>query len=263
MLQVFEYGPAGILGVAPPQGNPTVEPEMSSLLPGDVAMLTTRLRGDALDARKRFGDYLTNLGESLEAYGGIPLGAFGFACTATTYLQGQAAVEREFAKLSERFGYPIIASAAAIRMALDELGAKRIALFSPYPAWLQQASAEFWTKSGFDLVTKSDVDLTGGSTSGIYRLRSSTIAEVVRGVNWRGADAIVLTGTGAPTLRAIPAIAEFSDKPVLSSNLCLAWAMLRAIGHSAALPVEAQRSVLIDTGWAARRFESCAHVKEA
>jgi maleate isomerase len=48
-------------------------------------------------------------------------------------------------------------------------------------------------------------------------------------LKWEKADAIVLTGTGMATLRAIPELARLSGKPVLSSNLCLAWALLKSL----------------------------------
>jgi maleate isomerase len=251
MRDDFEYGSAGIIGIAPPQSNPTVEPEMATLLPADVTMLTTRLRGNMLDTRKRFGEYLINLKDSLDGYGAIKLGAFGFACTATSYLLGEREASREFDKLSLHFGYPIISSAQAIRIALSELGAARIALFGPYPGWLQEVSQRFWFESGFALVAKTGVDLGNGDTLGIYRLRTNSIVEAVSRMDWSKADAIVLTGTGAPTLRASPEIARLSGKPVFSSNLCLAWALLREIGHKSALPVWADQSVLIK-GWADR-----------
>jgi maleate isomerase len=251
MQDDFEYGSAGIVGIAPPQSNPTVEPEFVSLMPADVTMLTTRLRGDLDDADKRFRDYLSNLEISLEGFGAIKLNAFGFACTATTYLLGERHVNREMDRLGDRFGYPMITSAQAIRTALAELGAKRIALFSPYPAWLQQASLDFWTGCGFELTSSGGVDQNIGNTLGIYRLRTGTIVEAVSRMDWSRADAIVLTGTGAPTLRAIPEISRRSGKPVFSSNLCLAWALLRSIGHKAALPVSDLQGGLIE-GWVSR-----------
>ncbi|UPT93207.1 hypothetical protein J4G48_0027845 [Bradyrhizobium barranii subsp. apii] len=255
MSNDFEYGSGGIVGFAPPQSNPTVEPEMATLMPSDVLTLTTRLRGDPNDARKRFGDYLFNLGESLEGFGAIRLGAFGFACTATTYLLGQDKVRRKFEQLSRLYGYPILSSAEAIELALTELGAQRIALFGPYPAWLQAASFAYWSQAGFELAAKGGINLGSGSGSSntldIYKLRASRVVEAVLRLDWQSADAIVLTGTGAPTLRAIPDIMCATGKPVLSSNLCLGWAVLRAIGHRAALPVGGDQSVLID-GWPAR-----------
>ncbi|WP_063684694.1 maleate cis-trans isomerase family protein [Bradyrhizobium stylosanthis] len=246
MSNDFEYGSGGIVGFAPPQSNPTVEPEMATLMPPDVLTLTTRLRGDTVDARKRFSDYLFNLGDSLEGFGAIKLGALGFACTATTYLLGQDEVRRKFDQLSRLYGYPILSSAEAIELALVELEARRIALFGPYPAWLQEASFSYWSQAGFELSAKGGIDLGSGDTLSIYRLRASKVVDAVLRLDWRSADAIVLTGTGAPTLRAIPDIIRATGKPVLSSNLCLGWAVLKAIGHRAALPVGVGQSMLID-----------------
>ncbi|MBR0916206.1 maleate cis-trans isomerase family protein [Bradyrhizobium japonicum] len=251
MSNDFEYGSGGIVGFAPPQSNPTVEPEMAALMPPDVLSLTTRLRGDPVDARKRFSDYLFNLGESLEGFGAIKLGALGFACTATTYLLGHDEVRRKFEQLSRLYGYPILSSAEAIELALAELGARRIALFGPYPGWLQEASFSFWSQAGFDLTAKGGIDLGSSDTLNIYKLRTSKVVEAVLRLDWHSADAIVLTGTGAPTLRAIPDIVRATGKPVLSSNLCLGWAVLKAIGHKAALPVGMGQSMLIDD-WPAR-----------
>jgi maleate isomerase len=40
-----------------------------------------------------------------------------------------------------------------------------------------------------------------------------------------GADAVLITGTGMPSLRLILALGPALGLPVLSSNLCLAWAL--------------------------------------
>ncbi len=244
--QSFEYGIGGLIGIAPPQSNPTVEPEMAVLMPPDVAVLTTRLRGDLTDARQRFADYLLNLDESLKGYGALKLGALGFACTATTYLVGTDAVTQEFSRLSERYGYPIISSADAIRDALLDLGASRIALFGPYPDWLQQEAFAYWEKSPFEIVARGGVGLGTSNTLGIYDLTAARIVEAVSAMSCAQADAIVLTGTGAPTLRAVPILERTFGKPVLTSNACLAWALLRQIGHAAARNWSATSGVPID-----------------
>ncbi len=244
--QSFEYGSGGLIGIAPPQSNPTVEPEMMTLMPPDVAVLTTRLRGDLTDARQRFSDYLLNLNESMKGYGALKLGALGFACTATTYLVGNDVVAREFSRLSERYGYPIISSAEAIRDALLDIGASRIALFSPYPDWLQQEAFAYWEKSPFEIVARGSAGLGASNTLGIYDLTTARIAEAVGAMPCGQADAIVLTGTGAPTLRAVPILERTFGKPVLTSNACLAWALLRKIDHAAAKSWSATSGVPID-----------------
>jgi maleate isomerase len=47
-----------------------------------------------------------------------------------------------------------------------------------------------------------------------------------------GADALLLSGTGMPTLGAIKQGAKTLSIPVLSSNYCLAWALMDTIGRS-------------------------------
>ncbi|MGM4903379.1 hypothetical protein AB8B21_31135 [Tardiphaga sp. 866_E4_N2_1] len=63
-----EYGNGAVLGVAVPQANPVVEPELAALLPTGFSMLVTRLQGSRSDSRQRLIDYLANLPVSLEAY---------------------------------------------------------------------------------------------------------------------------------------------------------------------------------------------------
>jgi maleate isomerase len=46
----------------------------------------------------------------------------------------------------------------------------------------------------------------------------------------RQADAYLITGTGLPTLRVVAELSKTLPGPVLSSNLCLAWATLRVAG---------------------------------
>ena len=45
-----------------------------------------------------------------------------------------------------------------------------------------------------------------------------------------GADVSLITGTGLPSLTIIDQVAAKSDRAVLSSNLCLAWRLLKEVG---------------------------------
>lgn len=74
-----EYGPSGLIGVAVPQANPTVEPEMARLVPLDFAVIATRLTGSPSTPQSKLIEYLDNLGESLKAFDNAPIDILGFA----------------------------------------------------------------------------------------------------------------------------------------------------------------------------------------
>ncbi len=246
--QVREYGQLATLGIAVPQANPTVEPEIWTLIPTGVSVLTTRLQGSRTNSENRLIDYLMNLEISLEAFDTAPIDALGFACTGTSYLVGPEEEARRLNSCADAFGYPIISSAQAIRAALEDLGLRRIALFAPYPSWLIAASENYWTRCGLEIVSTATVPLDTADTRHVYRIRTGVVVEAAARLEWEKADAVVLTGTGMPTLRAIPEIANRSGKPVLSSNLCLAWALLRSPSWPIPFPPPQPGEFLIG-GW--------------
>ncbi|MDF2118784.1 hypothetical protein PY365_24745 [Roseiarcaceae bacterium H3SJ34-1] len=225
-----EYGNGAVLGVAVPQANPVVEPELSALLPAGFSMLVTRLQGSRNNSRQRLIDYLYNLSSSLDAYDTTKLDALGYACTGSSYLVGADEEERMLGQASERYGYPIISSAQALRAALAHVGAKHIAVFAPYPPFLVEASKRYWQACGFDIADCASIALDTSDTRDIYNITTPMAMASFRSLRWQEADAVILTGTGMPTLRALVEISQLTRKPVLSSNLCLAWALVKACG---------------------------------
>jgi maleate isomerase len=224
-----EYAPSGLIGVAAPQANPTVEPEMARLVPRDFAVIATRLTGNPSTPQNKLVEYLDNLGNSLRAFDNAPLDIVGFACTGTSYLIGTEQEELRIAQFSRQFGYPIVTCAQAVRQALRHLGVDRISLIAPYPAWLAEASQKYWESSGLTVTSMSAVDLPSNDTRHVYGLGSVDVVEAARRMDMTSSGALLITGTGVPTLGAIKPVSAFYDRPILTSNLCLAWLMMRTL----------------------------------
>jgi maleate cis-trans isomerase len=227
MALTLEYGARGLVGVLTPQANPTVEPELSMLLGPEIGMLTARLVCTHPDMLTRLLDYFFKLDETLATFGDAPLRVVGFACTGTSYLLDP---EEEAAKLAGQ-KVPVITAAAAVERALDELGARKIAIVSPYAAWLTEACVAHWRRRGREVLAVTAPETPGGFHS-IYTTRGRTILDAVRAAEASRPEAIILAGTGLPTLSAV---AAHRGPPALSSNLCLAWSMEAALGNRATL----------------------------
>jgi maleate isomerase len=217
------------LGIGPPQANPTVEPEISALLPAGVAMYVSRLTSKCAAPQDRLVEYLTNLGTSLDRFDTLQLDAYGFACTGSTYLHGIEEEQRIVGELSESVGYPIITCAMAIVDALHFLGARSLAIYSPYPDWLHGASVSYWQARGFDIVATHTINATARDTREIYVQDPQAVADLIVQSD-PGADVSLITGTGLPSLNIIDQVAQVSERTLLSSNLCLTWRLLKEVG---------------------------------
>jgi maleate isomerase len=225
-----EYGRRGVLGIGVPQSNPTVEQEIGLLRPPGVSVVTARLVSVAPDTRTRLEDYLRDLGDTLRDFDELGLAAFGFACTGSSYLCGHAAERETVRRLEEAAGYPIVTAADAIERALRHLGARRLAIIAPYPEWLGKLGVAYWESRGFSVAADGRVKLPGTDTRQIYQLTSDDALDALRRLPKTGVDAVLFSGTGMPTLRAVARAAKELGLLAVSSNLCLAWALQQILG---------------------------------
>jgi maleate isomerase len=229
-IRPTEYAAKGLLGIGTPQANPTVEAELYALRPPGVGLVTTRLVCLDRDPARRLRAYLNDLEQTLARYDTLRLDAFGFACTGSTYVCGYTAERELVGHLEGRFGYPVITAAAAIEARLKAVGAGAIALIAPYPDWLFNPGLEYWQARGFRVPVVGHARLPGSDLQQIYELGSRQALDVLRSLDLTGIDAVLFSGTGMPSLRAIVAARAETGLPVISSNLALAGSLLDTIG---------------------------------
>ncbi|WFL76327.1 hypothetical protein P7228_09985 [Altererythrobacter arenosus] len=206
-----------------PMANPTVEREMRLLLPSESDYVVGRLVSDVEDSRERLVRYAEELGQSLTQFGGMPLSAVAFACTASSYLIG---IERE-RDLAGQLDVPVLWAAAVIRDELVRRDVGRVAVISPYPEPIHRAGLAYWSSSGFEIAFDARVEIGSNDTRRIYDLAGSEAEGAIARAREIGPDAILLSGTGMPTLALLD---PQGSPPIISSNHCLAQAMMRSQG---------------------------------
>jgi maleate isomerase len=203
---------------------------MRRLLPAEVDYVTLRLTSPSPDPATRLKAYLTDLPQHAKQFAGMKIDAFLFACTATSYLLDTAAQDRAIAEAQAVLGAPVITAPAALMAQLHAIGAHRIALVSPYPAPIMTAGVRWWRAQGFDVVCQGGVDIHSHDTVQIYGLQSADAWTALRQLDIGAAQAVVLSGTGMPSLPLIERASAHFGVPVVSSNLALAREGLKHFG---------------------------------
>jgi maleate isomerase len=254
---MVEYARKGLIGLLTPQANTTVEPEFSILMPAGYAFLNARLVSDKPTIETRLGDYFDDMGKTVGQFANAPIGAYAFACTGASYLQGIARERDAVEAIEAERGHPFITAGRAVADALKTLGAMRIGLVSPYPAGLTDASVTYWKGHGFDVSAVSTAFNEKSTFHPIYSLAASAAATALSEVAAANVDAIVMLGTGMPTLGPILDHATQSQVPVLSCMSALAWRSL-AVFDPAMKEAGHTRRYFAGQGWRQRYKDAVA-----
>jgi len=216
------------VGVIMPPPNPTVEPEFQAALPKNMIMHASRFPVQPGDLAQRNEGYRAAYPTSVMGYGPLHLDAILVSCTGSSYLLGKAGDAKISADLQKLTGVPTITSSYSIQEALAALNIRSITLMSPYPSWLTKQSAEYWSGS---LQLDEVIQLGDGSMNAAYELDDDYVEQQLLKLEPRTKDsAVLMSGTGMPTLDAIGRVGNKLGVPVLSSNLCGIWWLLRATG---------------------------------
>lgn len=240
----LEYAPNGLLGVITPQANTTVEPELALMMPAGYAWINARLTSGRGSIEERLAEYLQNFESALTQFANAPVSAVTIACSGPSYFMGPDREDEMLARLTAKAGVPVFTATRSVVDALDLMGVKRVALVSPYPDNLQEASDRYWSGRGYEIVQSCSAYRETTAFHAIYSLTGGAAQAELDTVRGSGAEAIVMLGTGMPTIGPIIDTRFIDGAPVLSCMYCLAW---RAIAHMDGRPLDKERLADIAT----------------
>jgi len=225
-----EYAARGLIGVLTPQANTTVEPEYNILTPPGYAWINARMTSRFGTIEERLVDYFGNVHSFLPQFANAPIQSIAFACTGTSYLAGVKDEDRVLKEIEEKTGLPAMSAATSVCKALHVLGAKKIGLVSPYAGSLDKACPPYWEERGFKVAAKRNAEWSGENFHPIYSLNSDAAQACLDKMHDDDLDAIVMLGTGMPTLSPIARTPYVGRAPVFSCMLAIVWASVAAAG---------------------------------
>lgn len=229
------FGRHGRIGLVVPANNAVIEPEFWSVLPPDVAAFATRLpaRGDLTAAAVRRMEAQVDDAVAMIASTGVD--AIAYCDMVTTFIMEQGWNDTAVARIAERTGVRTLSAWTAMRDALAHLGARRIALGTPYPAAIHALAPPFFAGCGFEVRSHGTLDIL--AMREVPTVDPQRLERFVRTLDPDGCDALVLLATDLPTFACIDAFERAFGLPVLSSNQTLLWRALSWLGQRPVVPM--------------------------
>lgn len=164
---------------------------------------------------------LPELADAAALLPAVPLAAIGYGCVSASVVLGDRLVRETINAV--RPDVPVITPIAAAETALRALGARRIAVLTPY---LESTSRDIHAHFAQRGYAQTDFHFLGlGDDGDMGRLDPEMILRAAAALDVDNADAVFISCTAVPALGVIPRIEETLSRPVVSANQALLWRM--------------------------------------
>ncbi|PLR75886.1 Asp/Glu racemase [Bacillus sp. V3-13] len=132
-------------------------------------------------------------------------------------------------------GAPIVSSAGALIEGIETIGAKKVAIITPYMKPLTNMVIEYLNTAGIEVVDSISLEVADNLEVG--RLDPLKLIDHAARLNTKGADAVVLSAcVQMPSLPAIQTVQERSGLPVLSAATSTVYKILKTLNLNTEVP---------------------------
>jgi len=222
------------LGLLALSTDATIEAEWRALLDLDgVEFYTGRVRAEAEVNPDNLRGMAARLGDSAASLlPGQRLDVIAYGCTSASMLIGEEAVAAALRAVhpQARVSTPITAA----KTALGALGARRVALLTPYIDAINQSMREHLEGAGFAVPSMGS--FLNGQDPQVVRIEPASIAAAARDLlAEQPVDALFIACTALRGAALVPALEDQLGVAATTSNHAMAWHALRLAGIGDAL----------------------------
>lgn len=221
------------LGLMVPANNTTMEPELLDWLPGSQCRTLRIPRGQGLLGPAEIPAYVEEALKLARDYDPAQTDIVAYGCTAAGFIGGPARDAEIQAKLAAITGKPVVTTASAMIEALRHIGARRIAVVTPYLDAVNERLRTYLEQSGITVLKLAS--FRAETTDELAAITPEQIAALARGTMTPEADALFIACSQLPTRGIMPRLEREFGRPVWSSIKATAWHAERVLTGRAAV----------------------------
>jgi maleate cis-trans isomerase len=236
MLSFYDpYGWLAKIGLIVPASNTINAHEWTKLAPDGISIHTARAPQAGKSSRDSFEHMARGAEDAARQLRTAHVDIVAYGCTSGSFIRPR---DELMASLSALAGCPATNSADSAAAALKALGARTVALATPYMAYINEAEVEFLAGQGFSVCSHLGLGLgaTESERFAIRKVPPEAVIRMARSVDRPEADAIFISCTSLATLPVIDRIEAILAKPVVTSNQATFWNVLRMLNLRVSIP---------------------------
>jgi maleate isomerase len=227
------------IGVLVPSTNTIVEPELHAMVnagvrgvsihTGRIPVFNQDLQGPAEEEAFR-EHVLASLADAVRALMTAAPDYLVMGLSAPTFWGGREGARRFTEQLAELARVPVTTGAEALERALEVLGARRVAVLSPYKAANEGQVRRFLDECGYETVAMHS--LLSPTALAIADVGSAEVRAAAQALNGARPDVLVQSGTNLAMAQLADELESELGKPVLAVNTATLWDALRRQGFT-------------------------------
>lgn len=234
------------IGQIVPSSNTTMETEIPAILQGRQAVAPERFTFHSSRMRMRqvtkaeLASMDTESERCATELSDAKMDVISYACLVAIMSAGPGYHRLAEERLHDRTAKngapaPIVSSAGALIEGLQVLGARKIAMVTPYIKPLTKLVVDYIESEGVEVLDCISLEIPDNLEVGLQDPKA--LPDIVQRLNTANVDAIVASAcVQMPSLPAIPTVQAKMGLPVVSAAVCTAYQILTALNLSPVAP---------------------------
>ena len=156
------------------------------------------------------------------------INTIAYGCTSGTIAIGKEKIKEKI-QIAKPGCYITTPITSAIK-AINKMKIKKIAIFTPYPDFVNKTVFEYFSKEKIEVLSFSSFNLD--SDLEIGKVDPNYLLEVLTKMEISDAEGLFVSCTALPVLKILDQVETKIKKTVLSSNQTLIWDSIRSVGYN-------------------------------